>query len=214
MKPVRLQTALRSSLMVLMISLLSIINIGCATLPAAHVTEQGMPDDFSIDLTVLVRQPAAATQPPTDRPHHVRQSRYILFPSGELHYAADQQRAMHRLPPRVRVLNQQQITEVWQLAEQANLLDADAGQSPVNFKTYRPEVNHVLYLATFSVNHDRHAVIRSHRLDQPADAAMQQLIERLAALAWADEVRQAARIIPQRYDFGPDPYARYRTTSR
>ena len=38
------------------------------------------------------------------------------------------------------------------------------------------------------------------------------LVRHLAGLAWATDLPQKRiRTIPRRYDFGPDPYARYRT---
>jgi hypothetical protein len=37
------------------------------------------------------------------------------------------------------------------------------------------------------------------------------LVRELAALAWANELpNDRVMVIPKRYDFGPDPYERYR----
>ena len=45
--------------------------------------------------------------------------------------------------------------------------------------------------------------------DESLDPRMTRLLDRMGELAWIDADADAPAI-PSRYDFGPDPYARYR----
>ena len=58
------------------------------------------------------------------------------------------------------------------------------------------------------VTGDGHRWARTETLGG-TDGALDRLVERLAGLAWAADT-PAAGAPPHRYDFGPDPYERYR----
>ena len=53
--------------------------------------------------------------------------------------------------------------------------------------------------------------VREREASAAPDPAVQQFARRLAAYAWAaDYPIERLAETPRRYDFGPDPYARYR----
>lgn len=179
---------------------------GCAANTRAVHTD-GPPPDFSLDLTILVGN--AATEEDPSRPRHLRQSRYIVFPDGRLHYGADPQRGPEWLPPAVRTLDWRSMKQLWAVAEEISLADPVRGELPFNFKLVTAERGEVVYLLAVTGQNQRWAVTRANTQDAP-DPAMTSLIEHLADLAWVEQFGEILRPLPQRYDFGPDPYERYR----
>ncbi len=195
------------------ILLLAMIPPGCATTPTADESPSfatdplaAVPIDFSIDLTILT---GAGVGPHAEV--HLRPSRYVLFPDGSLHFGLIRKQSSGGMPDLTRRLTRPQMTEVWSLARQIGYADPARGDEPINLGTVRPEDDEVAYLITFSGDNDRWQFItRSTNLDAP-DSAAEQLVHELARLAWATEaVSVSNRPPPRRYDFGPDPYARYR----
>jgi len=177
------------------------------------------PTDFALELTILTPPPAlsAATAPATmpATAVHLRQSRYVLFADGSLYQGDDPEHAKGAdwLPPLTRVLTRRQVAEVWTLAQQLGFTDPDKSSGATNFKLASPPENgRVMYLATFGGWGHRWTFARPCTEADP-DPAMTQLVRELAQMAWSSDLPAAAGyIMPKRYEFGPDPYARYRQT--
>jgi len=153
------------------------------------------PADFYVDATILV---APATRSPDDAkalhtgPAHVRPARYVLFADGTLRHGFDHagERGANWLPPITRMLTRAKTAH-------ANLVKANPGERVV--------------FIDFRGNGRRWNFLRRAPLDQPPDAALAHFIDHLVQLSWADdESAPDALIAPKRYDFGPDPYERYR----
>ena len=180
---------------------------GCATAPQLSPDPlDALPIDFSIDATTLTG--AAIPRSPEA---HLRSSRSVLFADGSLHYGSDPDLGTGWLPPRARTLSREQVADVWALARELGLTNPAFAEPPVNFKLVEPAPNDIMYVVSITGDGDRWSYIRSFRLDEEPDPALAPMMRRLARLAWATDLPEAGvRVIPRRYDFGPDPYARYR----
>lgn len=172
------------------------------------------PSDFSIEITVLA---PPTTEDPGDSGHDVpvqfKTSRYVLFPDGSLHYGLDPERKRGGdwLPPLIRILSRRETASVWSLSQQLGFADPERGEPSVNFKLVHPGPHEIVTMAGFSGGGRRWSFIRHQPEGEFEDAAMTQLVRSLAALSWAsDRALPESRIVPKRYDFGPDPYAKYR----
>ncbi len=195
---------------------------GCARKQQVSADPLGIaPTDFSIEATVMTGEGATLTNAA-----HLRQSRYVLFADGSLYFGEDVNREQGAdwLPPLTRVLTRKQVADVWSLAKQLGFTDPNnAGGAAINFKMVRPGVDGVTQIVAFRGWGERCTFVHSWApkgdkekadgeapSDQP-DPAMTQLVRELARLAWASDTPPVeAVVMPMRYDFGPDPYARFR----
>jgi len=189
---------------------------GCASppspAPSPSVSEDRLaiaPTDFAVDVTVL----APKVVPPSSGATPL-QRRFVLFANGSLHYASDAEHTNSHdwLPPLSRILTRQQMTQIWSLTNQLGFTREMALGHVANFKLVEPVASdQVAFLAGFVADGRRWTIERRTPLDQP-DPAMNELVNVLAQLAWAnDSICGPVRMQPIRYDFGPDPYARYRS---
>jgi hypothetical protein len=189
----------------------AVVLVGCAATPLVSEDPLGFtPEDFSLDVTVLTGS-GAEIYPQA----HLRQSRFVLMPNGSLHFGvdADRTRGSNWLPDVVRTLDRRQVQEVWSLARQLGLTDPGRGDGRVNFDLVKAPPEHVVYLAAFTGDDEAWSFIRSGTAAHP-DPALTSLTRLLARLSWASDVEaQAAAVMPTRYNFGPDPYARYRSSA-
>ncbi len=165
-----------------------------------------VPPDFSVDVSVWAD--AAAS-----RQHHpdayARPGRYVVLADGSLHWTAKPQRPDEGLPPCRRFLSRRDVAELWSLIQQLGMDDPRRGDAPLNVKLIEPEARQLVYLAVLTGRGDAWAFLRRADADQAPDYAMLRLIDQLSMLAWSD-VETPTPAGPRRYDFGPDPYARYR----
>jgi len=137
----------------------------------------------------------------------------VLFPDGSLHFGLDPQRKRGGdwLPPLTRILSRRELASLWSIAQQQGFTDPGRGDPAFNFKLVQTGLNEVVTMVGFSGSGRRWSFVRRQELSQEGDAAMTRLVREMAALAWAsDRELPESRIVPKRYDFGPDPYARYR----
>lgn len=186
---------------------------GCASapeqIPASEFNSATPPIDFALDLTILTGE--------SDTKHGeapLQQSRYVVLADGSLCYGPDLERAHGAdwLPPITRILSAQQIQRLWAAASRLGLTDPAHADERKNFTLIPPpSKGEVVYLAEFTGWGRDWNFIRRGSIDQPFDPALVQFIRELAQLAWADERSPVeAPIMPKRYDFGADPYSRYR----
>lgn len=167
---------------------------------------EAVPADFSVDLTILVGQGVAddiRSEP------HLRSSRFIVFPDGRFHYGVDPKRTAAWQPPPVRTLDSQTMQNLWRDVLALGLADPALSREPENFKTVVAESGQIVYLLALTGESERWAVVHRTRADSPPPQ-MVQFVNRLAELAWVESYTEALRPLPARYDFGPDPYERFR----
>jgi hypothetical protein len=192
----------------LLLMLLTALFAGCAKKQRVSSDPLGVaPADFAIELTILTGPQTFASNEA-----HLRQSRYVMFADGSLYHGDDVERMKGGdwLPPLTRVLTRRQVAEIWSLAQQLGLTNPANPTAEINFRLVQPAPDGVTYLAALTGWDERWTFERPSSFDQP-DPAMTQLARALARLAWAsDQPAANAMIMPKRYDFGPDPYARYR----
>lgn len=191
----------------IILSLLLAELTGCASPPEFAPDPLGaVPMDFTLDITIL------AGQDIKDRPEaQWRQSRYVLFSDGSLHYGADNEKRADWMPDLARRLSRQRVAEVWSLSQQLGFADPVNGDDPTNFMSISPSPNEVVYIIAYTGSNHRWEFIRRTEPGDDADPAAVTLVRRLAMLAWADDqLSQENHLLPNRYDFGPDPYSRYR----
>jgi hypothetical protein len=165
-----------------------------------------VPADFSVDLAVL-------TAPDLKRPREAeaRPARFVVFCDGSLHWGPRLDPGVDRLPPPRRTLTRRQIAEVWSLARQIGLADPALAGEVANLRLMEPQPGQVVYVAIFTGRGDRWTHVRRLDADEPIDPAWARFVRHLAGLSWAGEPPpEPVRAAPRRYDFGPDPYARYR----
>ena len=195
---------IRSSII---LSLLLVQLTGCAAPPEFTPDPLGaVPMDFTLDVTILTGEDIK------DRPEaQWRQSRYVLFSDGSLHYGADNERKADWMPDLARRLSRQRVAEIWSLSQQLGFADPVNGDVPTNFMSISPAPTEVVYLIAYTGSNQRWEFVRRTEPGDNADPASVTLVRRLAMLAWAnDRSSREMPLLPNRYDFGPDPYARYR----
>ena len=207
-----MQAKVKSSLLVGLVLL-----TGCAAsgpppsgtgVTKSQVDPLQVPADFSLDLTVWADVAGAAAGQPDADPH-VRAGRFILFCDGSLHWSGRVEDPEDEMPPLRRILRRADMAALWTLIRQLGMDDATRATPAVNVRLVEPPPGEVLYLAVLTGDGQRWAFQRqAPSRDQP-DPAMTSLVGRLSELAWADLV-DVVPVIPRRYQFGPDPYARYR----
>ncbi len=166
-----------------------------------------VPADFSLDLTVRVDVGVAAGQPDADP--RVRAGRFIVFCDGSLHWSGRVEDPQHEMPPLRRILRRADMAALWTLIRQLGMDDATKATPAVNVRLVEPPPGQVLYLAVLTGDGQRWAFQRQTTSPDQPDPAMTSLVGRLRALAWADPF-DVVPVTPRRYEFGADPYARYR----
>ena len=187
---------------------------GCAsTAPAGEAAEAAgdpyaaVPEDFTLDLTVLVGR--AVSPEVAERKN--RPARIVLFADGSLHAAFDERRRAHTVPGYVRTLSRGEMASLWTELRQLGFASPEASDPVVNFGAAEPRRRDVITLLALTGSKERWVFTRSRGADEPSDGAFQSLIDRLAQLAWAGEPGASRRMImPRRYDLGDDPYEQYR----
>ena len=191
----------------IILSLLLVQLSGCAAPPEFDPDPLGAaPIDFTLDVTIL------AGEDINNRPEaQWRQSRYVLFSDGSLHYGADNERKADWMPVLARRLSRERVAEIWSLSQQLGFADPVNGDVPTNFMSISPSSSEVVYLIAYTGSNHRWEFVRRTEPGNIVDPASVTLVRRLAMLAWADDLLSRERsLLPNRYDFGPDPYARYR----
>jgi hypothetical protein len=182
---------------------------GCSNPQATVDPFSTAPDDFTLDLTVLTGRGV-----PEDSPVHLRQGKAMLLADGTLHADWGEGVSWDTRPGLTRTLRREQVTELWELARQLGVSDPAAREQPVNLGLVEPDRGEVVYLLAMTAGDDRWTRMQRGPADGEVDPVMMRLTRALAALAWAsDERLEEGVMAPVRYDFGPDPYAPYRSSA-
>jgi hypothetical protein len=187
-----------------------------------------LPDDFTLDVSV-----AAGRKVGTQHGAHLQPMRYVVTPDGALRSgdaSISAGSSVDSLPGVIRMLNRQQMESLWALVREAGLADPSRREPPTNLALFAAPDDQTIYLAQIQASEVNWSVrgpapitlaaadhsTADHSTEPTesiasVDPTLTALVKRLAALAWvSDEPAGAQRPPPVRYDFGPDPYARYR----
>lgn len=176
---------------------------GCRS--AAPERTTGATEAFTLDATVLTGERAREELRVEER-----QGRFVLMPDGALLAEISPTMEFDTRPGRARVLNEAQVGEVRSLLDELGFLEISAanGRGNPGVVTAAPdEVVHILWLSDHGTEW---WFVRRFNFDGAPDPASTRVIRTLAALGWLSDL-PAGDYLPRRFDFGPDPYARYRT---
>jgi hypothetical protein len=152
------------------------------------------PPGFSLDLESVEGGPL----------RHVT-ARGVVLPDGTLYWAAPQEEG--GLPPYRRTLGIRELEELWSLLRDLGLADPAAG-SPGAMQPLPREPVRSIHRVVLGGARGRWGHLWLVEPDEPAPPQVERLVEHLAALAW--QMPPPPQEAPGRFDFGPDPYARYR----
>lgn len=146
------------------------------------------------------------------RPVHQRASRYVVFPDGSLHVSFDPAVTASTLPPFARMLRRSEIEALWGLLLRLDLADPAVAPPVGNTRSLTVEPGGWNTSAVIQVNGRRAWLKERGSPSSATKTPLTRLTRALAQLAWAgDDPDVSLMRLPMRYDFGPDPYARYRT---
>ena len=175
---------------------------GCTANPPISDPLSIVPNDFSLDVTVVTAEPHTLV--------HMRSSRFVVFPNGALHHGDEDGWGPNTLPSRTRLLSWEQMTTIWNLLDQLGMASPDSADETVNFQLLpRPKDGSVYMIAVNGEGKYWNFISYIER-DQPADPAFKSLIRLLADYAWStDQPDVEGYKKPIRYDLGGNPYKRY-----
>ena len=184
--------------------LLAVLLTSCSTTSRRVDPFGAVPDDFSVDLTILSR-------PQGDRADQ-RTSRIVLEPDGSLRYMARRGIGPNTFPPLIRRLDREQMARVWDSAARLGLTDPGVADVDADLRRVKPPSRRgCVWLLVLTGEGDRWNFTRAAEGDEQPDAAIVAFGRELGALAWApDRTTQMAKADPVRWDYGPDPWAAYR----
>jgi hypothetical protein len=179
---------------------------GCGSKQVAAGVAFDAPPDFTVDLAVLSDEPKSAL-----KPVHERSARYVLTAEGVLRASFGDDLTPADFPPYTRTLTRDQLNAVWNIVAELRLDVPREGDAVGNVMLVERQRGSVTWLAAVTAD-GREAVARDVApIGEAPDPALRTLTRTLAALAFASDAPDYSRmIVPIRYDFGPDPYARYR----
>ena len=165
------------------------------------------PADFTLDYAQL-----AGDDVGTIRGVDARSARYVVLPDGTLHAGLSQSGDVSSLPPRVRTLSDSQMDRLWQLVGDLGL--DESGSSEVgNMQKVMELPGQMIDLVAITADDRIMKIGRTRSLTDAPDPRLKTLAKTLAVLAWMDDdvasMRDRTQTV-ERYDFGSDPYQRYR----
>lgn len=177
---------------------------GCASTVQRVDPYGAVPDDFSVDLTILVR--------PQGERADQRSSRIMVEADGTLRYQADPDMGPNTVPPMVRRLDREQLARIWDSAARLGLTDPAQADPTANLLMVdKPDKRGSIWMLVITGQGDRWNFTRRAEGDSQPDAAIVTFGRELAALAWApDELAWTAPAEPERWNYGDDPWAAWR----
>ncbi|MEY3023816.1 MAG: hypothetical protein RJA16_642 [Planctomycetota bacterium] len=168
-----------------------------------------VPPALSINATVLRGEAA----PPVLKVEE-RNGRWMLLPDGSLRAEAPAtaERTDHgKRPGVVRSLRVSEIEEIWSLAARLGLADPVAGDPVGNPRMLTAGPAELIQVVEFHAAGESWAFIARGPAEAGGDRVLGDFIRALADRSWmADEPPELLPAAAIRYDFGPDPYERYR----
>lgn len=136
--------------------------------------------------------------------------RMVLLADGTLCAASDRVPDAGTRPPRVRRLGREQMAEVWSRLVAAGFASDANAEARGNVALLEPANGEILASLEVHAEGRRLVFARRYRPDDEREQAMRSLVRAVASLAWAsDEMLVESAELPNRYDAGVDPYARF-----
>ncbi len=163
-----------------------------------------VPSDLTVDVTVLVGRGA-----PEVLLVEGHQAKYLLLPDGGLHADAGPFIDISTRPGRSRWLYEEQVGFVWSAFQQTGFANPADANGPPNPDLLQVSAGERLVIITLRAHGKAWSYVRRSIGSEPIDPAAARVIRTLAALAWMPDL-VPADLLPERYDYGPDPYAVYR----
>jgi len=178
---------------------------GCAaSKPAPSVRP---PDDLTIDLVIVSGFDKAQQE---QAPAHERTGRFVVLPGGDLLASTAPGEDPAEFPPFRRTLTLAEVEALWRVAQENDLTASSTTALVGNLDTVETYLGEIRYNLAIRADGERHAHIFGG-----GNSAVRNLARSLAALSWMSDDPPSARVLaPRRYDFGPDPYAPYRSTDQ
>lgn len=193
--------ALRMAVSALLVHCAAVAGGGCTDVRQSVVDAPVPPRDFAVDVTVLTGRAAK------DLPQaHLRQGKYTLLADGSLHADAGDGLDFDTRAARARWLYARQVEDVWGLARECGYLDPSASSIDVWPQMVRPGPDEIVFIIWLRADDVDWWYVRRCRVNSAPDPSEVRFVRAMCSLAWATDV-PPDRVLPQRYDFGPDPYA-------
>lgn len=181
--------------------LIAALGAACTDVRQLAVDAPTPPADFAVDVTVLTGRSAK------DLPQaHLRQGKYTLLADGSLHADTGDTLDFDTRPARTRWLYHTQVESVWNLARECGYLDPASSSVDVWPQLVKPAPDEIVMLIWVRADQADWWYVRRCRTSGVPDAQVTRFVRAMCGLAWITDV-PPDRILPQRYDFGPDPYA-------
>ena len=191
---------------------LLIASMGCST-PESTTSRNttggsdplaGVPRDFQLDVQVLV----GAKVEDRDRLER-RRVHMVLLPDGALHAATGDEVIPGSRPGLARILYRDQVADLWALLKQGSFIGSG---EPVIGPVRQPGAKEIVYIVEYTKDNTRRRIVERQLSKDARENATTMLVRSLGAMAWLrDRPIKDSTVMPIRYDFGPDPWARYRT---
>jgi hypothetical protein len=187
---------------------------GCAA-PPEWTPGPAAPDGFVLDIAVIDRSESAA-------PRGIV-TRAVLLSDGWLHFeerrgtgtpwpaaGSDGSALIDWFPAPARWLAPDQVQSVWELCRAQGLGDPSRARPAGRFELPVPAPGAAAHLVVIGSADRWWEPAPDAAPDGDPPAAGRALVGRLRELSLVAPSAGAGAVAPQRYDFGPDPYARYR----
>ena len=198
---------------------------GCAT----STRDRGMPpEDGIIAAAVVVGSDLGhrIQQDPAAWPVQVRPARAVILSDGSLRADVGPSLGVDDRPGVTRHLRRRQLLTLWQRLDELGFAEAGSGNFDRNPNLLVPGPNEVIQILELRRNGRDWIVVDRFAVSEDAeegssgsdgtlsgqDPRMKAALRSIAALAWASDAPPDDTVrFPERYDFGPDPWDRYRT---
>ncbi|MBM4009483.1 MAG: hypothetical protein FJ285_07815 [Planctomycetes bacterium] len=173
----------------------------CSDIRTTQIKTVDVPDDAAIDVTILTGQGVK------DLPQaHLRQGKFTMLSDGSLHSDYGDSLTFLTRPAITRWLYRDQVNGVWSLACETGWISPSQSTVDEWPSSVVPAPDEIVYILFFHAEGTDWWFVRRFKATEVPDANAVTLVRSLCSLAWATD-RSADRNLPQRYDFGPDPYA-------
>ncbi len=184
------------------------LNAGCASSEHAERATAdplaNVPADFQLDIQVLVGRSVESDDRLERREVHM-----VILPDGSLHAAQGKEVTSGSRPGLARILYRGQVADVWNLLNQLSVIGT--GEPPTG-PVDEPNADEIVYVVEYTMNNDRRRIEKRVSADDAKSGAETVLVRSIGALAWLRDVPISdSTVAPLRYDFGRDPWARYRS---
>ena len=163
----------------------------------------GVPRDFQLDVQVLVGDKVEDRDRLERRALHM-----VVLPDGSLHAAVGDEVVPGARPGLARVLYRDQIADLWALMQQGSFIGSG---DPVIGPVRKPGAKEIVYIVEYTMENTRLRIVQRQLSETARENATTMLVRSMGAMAWLrDRPIRDSTVMPIRYDFGPDPWARYR----